>query len=197
MSKLLFTALLVALSYFAGLSQTKSPGANARDMKQVSLSFLKWYKQTNGHLSPSPILKGFNADTLEKDSLVRIDLPSLESYLNSFRQSGYVSDAFVDHLKRVYSNVSDSLKAHPLKDYFGPVPGLEADVLFGFGAEEVFTGINSAQVKKVNQINGKGLLKLKISSYVALVFTLSKHRKKWLIDSVKLDASSQRSIANQ
>jgi len=93
--------------------------------------------------------------------------------------------------------VADSLKVHPMKDYFGPVPGLEADVLFGFGEDDVLDNIYKGKFLNTYLIYHNGLLKFKISRYVELVITLTKIKSSWLIDSITFDGSSKSSITYQ
>ncbi|AMR33169.1 hypothetical protein A0256_17970 [Mucilaginibacter sp. PAMC 26640] len=197
MMKIFLTGLFVSLLSSASLAQIQNQTIEINRMKKVSVSFLKWYRQNKYHLSPLPIVKGFNEDTIKKDSVIHIDMKAVENYLTNFKQSGYVSENFINNLRQVYISVSDSLKVHPLKDYFGPVPGLGADILFGFGEDDVLDYIDKGRFSNTYLIYHNGLLKFKISRFVELVFTLTKNESSWLIDSITFDGSSKSSITYQ
>ncbi|MBK0377885.1 hypothetical protein [Mucilaginibacter segetis] len=162
------------------------------------INFLNWYKLNADKLQSDPITKGFNTDyNVKKDSIVRIDMHAVDAYLNNFKQGGYVTDAFINHLRTVYQNVSDTLSLHPLKDYFGPVPYLEADLLFGFDVDDILAQTKDAKVVSYLRIYDKALLSIKLNYTTELVFSLTRQSNKWQIDYVGFNGENKYNIGSQ
>lgn len=158
-------------------------------IKRSVVGFLNWYKINGDRLQRTPIITGFNEDSLKKDSTVKINMKAVEEYLNNIKTSEYVSNIFLNTLRTTYKNVLDTLDKHPLKDYFGPISGLEADLILGFEPEEVLDYINKGIFTKVYIIDNKALIRFKVSKFCACIFTLTKDHGKWLIDTLNYDSS--------
>lgn len=136
----------------------------------------------------SSIINGYNEDTIKKDSLLRVDMKSVDEYLFNFKKSNYVSNSFLGNLRAIYKSVSDTLIKYPLIDYFGPVPGLECDLLFGFEPEEILDHINDGRLSKVYVIYKKAIVKFEISEFNQMIFCLTKvDNNRWIIDNLDYD----------
>lgn len=191
----LFIACLVASSVFA---QKVTKGNIESEIKSTIVNFLKWYKINESKLQTSAIIRGYNQDTIKKDSLLRIDMKSVDEYLSNFKKSDFVSDIFLGKLRNVYQNVADTLAKYPTYDYFGPVSGLECDLLFGFEPEEVLDHIDEGRLSKVYIINNKALVRFDISKFIMLKLVLTKGLNgKWLIDDMSYDTTNLDKTFNQ
>ncbi|WP_316839190.1 hypothetical protein [Pedobacter gandavensis] len=180
-----FLSLLNAFSYGQQTEELTKGG-----LQKTAIGFLTWYKERKNHLMTSPLVVGFNQDSIKKDSIVRIDMPAIEEYLSNLKSSNYVSDVFIDNLKRTYISVSDTLIKYPLVDYFGPIPGLESDLIFGFEPEAILDHIKAGRFTKIYTIYNKALVKFDISELNQYIFIMTKVNNKWLIDYFGVDLTN-------
>jgi hypothetical protein len=149
MKKKSLIILILLFSILSGFSQTAQPKKIESAIKITIVGFLKWYKENEPKLTTSAIVKGYNEDTIKKDSILRVDMRSVDEYLSNFRKSNFVSDSFLGALRFKYKSVSDSLTKYPVIDYFGPVSGLECDLLFGFEPEEILDHADEGKISKI------------------------------------------------
>ncbi|WP_157255621.1 hypothetical protein [Pedobacter sp. Leaf41] len=164
---------------------------NESQIKITIIDFLRWYKENESKLMTSPIVNGYNEDTIKKDSVLRVDMKSVDEYLSNFKKSNYVSDSFLGNLRALYKSISDTLIKHPIVDYFGPVPGLECDLLFGFEPEEILGHIEEGHLSEIYLIYNKALVKFDISKFNQMIFSLTKiDNKRWVIDSLDYDGTN-------
>lgn len=183
---LLITCLFVLSTY----AQKVTKGTAELEIENTITNFLTWYKANEAKLQTSAIIRGYNPDTVKKDSLLRIDMNSVDEYLSNFNRSNYVSNIFLAHLRSIYKSVADTLKKYPTYDYFGPVPGLECDLLLGFEPELVLDHISKGRLSKVYIINNKALVRFNISKFIMLKLVLTKGLDgKWLIDDMSYDTT--------
>jgi len=181
---------ILLLSFFCSIvfGQENESLNNEKEIKSTIVDFLKWYKENEPKLMTSSIINGYNEDTIKKDSLLRVDMKSVDEYLFNFKKSNYVSNSFLGNLRAIYKSVSDTLIKYPLIDYFGPVPGLECDLLFGFEPEEILDHINEGRLSKVYVIYKKAIVKFEISEFNQMIFCLTKvDNNRWIIDNLDYD----------
>jgi hypothetical protein len=193
------TSIIFSLIFFYSLAfaqKTKNQIEEAQ-VKQTCISFLKWYKRNSDNLKTSPVIKGFNPDTIKKDSILKVDMNAVEIYLSNFKAGGYVSAVFLNNLRAIYKSVSDTLTIHQVKDYFGPIPSLESDIVLGFGKEEILDNIRKAKIKHFLRIYNKALISLRLSYTTELIFTLTRKAKHWQIDYIGFNGDNKYNIGNQ
>ena len=184
---------ILLLSLFCSIvfGQRNQSIRNEKEIKATIVGFLNWYKENESQLMTSSIIRGFNEDSIKKDSILRIDLKSVDDYLSNFKKSNFVSDSFLGGLRARYKNVSDTLFKYPVIDYFGPVPGLECDLLFGFEPEEILDHIDEGRLSKVHFIYNKAIAKFDISEFNQLIFCLTKiDNNRWIIDNLVYDLTN-------
>lgn len=70
---------------------------------------MRWYKENEPILITSAIVKGYNDDSTKKDSVLRVDMKSVDECLSNFKKSNYVSDSFLGNLRAIYKNLSATL----------------------------------------------------------------------------------------
>lgn len=186
---------IVLISLFISLLSTFSYGQQKKELtpgqlRKTVTGFLTWYKDKGTHLMTSPIVIGFNQDSIKRDSIVRINMPAVEKYLSNLKNSNYVSDVFLDNLRRTYISVSDTLIKYPLVDYFGPISGLESDLIFGFEPEAILNHIKAGRFTEIHTIYNKAIVKFDISEFNQYIFTMTRVKDKWLIDYFGVDLTN-------
>lgn len=191
MKKLILLCLLLIALCKSSFSQSTNLQETNNQIKRTAIGFLKWYKANRNYLEKNKIVTGFNPDTIKRDSIIKINTYAVEKYLSNFRKSTYVSEIFLNNLRAVYKNVSDSLLKNPIIDYFGPIPGLESDLLFGFEPEQVLDHIKQGKFTKIYVVYDKAVAKFDISKFNQCVFTMTKIKGKWLIDYFGYDGTNR------
>lgn len=181
MRRIILTAFVVSMWSTFSYGQQTEALINGQ-LKQTVIGFLTWYKDKGNHLMTAPIVIGFNQDSIKRDSVVSINMPAVDQYLSNLKKSGYLSDVFLNDLRRTYTSVSDTLNKYPLLDYFGPIPGLESDLIFGFEPEAILDHIETGRFIKIYSIYNKALVKFDISEFNQYLFIMTKVNSKWLID---------------
>ncbi|SDD83304.1 hypothetical protein [Pedobacter soli] len=186
----LFFSIICLLTINICRGQTKQVSIEDQKIKKTIIGFLNWYKVNENKLENSTIITGFNTDTVKKGMIVKINMEAVEKHLTNFNRAGYVSESFLNDLKQIYQNVSDTLVKHPVIDYFGPIVGLEADPIFGFEPEEILDHFKEGKFTKIYWIYDKAIVKFDISRFGQYIFTLTKVNNKWLIDYYGLDRTN-------
>lgn len=184
---------ILLLSLFCSIvfGQKNQSINNEKEIRTTIVSFLNWYKENESSIMISPIIRGYNEDSIKKDSILRIDMKSVDDYLSNFKKSNLVFDSFLGNLRAIYKSVSDTLIKYPVIDYFGPVPGLECDLLFGFEPEEILDHIDEGRLSKVHVIYNKAMVKFDISKFNQMIFCLTKvDNNLWVIDSLSYDRTN-------
>jgi hypothetical protein len=188
MKKLTFVFIWM-LSVSASFGQIKNNNDDVK-IKTTIINFLEWYKSNGDKLYKSPIILGFNQDTIKKGTIVSIDMKAVDDYLENFNKPNYVSKTFLNELRQTYKSVSDTLLKYPLIDYFGPIGGLEADLIFGFEPEEILDHIKEGKFTKIYTVYDKAIVKFDISKINQYIFIMTRVNNKWLIDYFGLDRTS-------
>jgi hypothetical protein len=181
------------LFYSSSIAQSQDNNAK---IKKTITGFLNWYKVNKDKLYTSPIILGFNEDTVRRGEVVRIDISAVEKYLHNIDRSKYVSKSFLNELRQTYMNVADTLVKHPLIDYFGPIAGLEGNIIFGFEPEEILDHIKDGKFRKIYVIYDKAIVKFDISKFNQWVFTLTKFNNRWVIDYLGYDGTNYERLNN-
>ncbi len=185
---------LIVIFFWFGLSfcvfgQKRMSHSPISDLKMTIVGFLKWYKINGDILNKQSIIAGRTSDSITNKSVVHVDYVELKSYLEKIRESKYVSEIFLDNINYNYLKVDYNLRATPLLNYDGPIPGLGGDLIFGFEPNEILENIDSGRFTKIRVVGNKALVKFDISQYNQNIFVLSKEGKNWKIDYFGADTS--------
>lgn len=157
-------------------------------IKHTITSFLHWYKNNENKIETVRIIKGLNENEEKKgDSLARIDMDAVDVYLFNLKKSNFVSQSYLNNIRYYYQEIADTLKKYPLVDYFGPIGGLEADLILGFEPEETLDYINKGVFTRIYMVGDKAIAQFDIFNHDHLIFTLSKVEEKWLIDDLEFN----------
>ncbi len=201
--KKLIIALSFSFSIFLCFGQQSPKEDN--DATTVPLSFLKWYKIAQSELTdvnsskPSfSLVKDIPVNKSYKRQI--IDKAGVEKYISFYRKSGFLSEEYLDDLKSYFNEINKALsKRTPIKrNEMIKIDGLDLDLqLQTFEPEVIFDNLDKATVTKSTVIDNKALLGINFAEEVNLVFALTKHGDKWLIDYMGHDNSSLKSFFRQ
>lgn len=197
MKKNLFAILVSLFIGYTCFGQTKTAPAEAAKIKKTIIGFLEWYRAESNDTTTKPyrIFKGGYPDTTTK---VRVDTAGLIQYLDSFRKSGFVSEAYINNLFIDFLNKDKRLSAYPIMKELIQIPELNDQyILNTFEPEEILNHIDGSKITHAYIIYKKALVRLYISKYVSMVFTLTKVDGKWLIDYLGGDATANNSLFGQ
>lgn len=143
------------------------------------MAFLKWYRSNEERLNQIPIIKGL-ADSTTFHS---VDSKASEKYLKELKNSGYVSDRFLDSLRRHFVQSNDYLKQHPEND--GPVPGFDADLIMkSQDYVDIWENLEKVNVLENGVVDNKAFVTLYFAGNYKTRYFLTKSGKGWLIDNL-------------
>jgi hypothetical protein len=179
-------------------AQTETHQSNKLKIKTTITGFLKWYKlyESSAPKTNFRFIKGGYPDTTTKQ---RIDKDGVEQYLDDFRKSGFVSEAYIDNLRHYFMDIDEDLKLQPIMKDLVKINGMDTDfALQTFEPDEILDHIDESKIQKLTVIYNKAIVSLKISKHVILLFILSKQRNnQWLIDYMGHDATDLNSFFRQ
>ncbi|WP_291402363.1 hypothetical protein [Daejeonella sp.] len=181
-------AFALILLLFVNYSYSQEKNGDKLNIKHTITFFLHWYKNNENKIETVRIIKGLNENEEKKgDSLARIDMDAVDVYLFNLKKSNFVSQSYLNNIRYYYQEIADTLKKYPLVDYFGPIGGLEADLILGFEPEETLDYINKGVFTRIYIVGDKAIAQFDIVNHVHLIFTLSKVEEKWLIDDLEFN----------
>lgn len=188
--------ILLILICFKGFSQSKS--SNKSQIKSTILNFLEWYKfkkaDTRSNIGYS-LIKGGYPDSITQ-RLINFD--GVEKYLIILNQEDFLSQTFLNNIRNYFVEVNQNLKLIQPSNQLIPIPGLENDIVLGtIEPDAILNNFQKGTFDKVFIIYDKALVRLRISKYLKLIFTLTKDKNKWRIDYIGYDNSYKNSFGNQ
>lgn len=147
---------------------------------RIIIAFLEWYRDNEDSLHQIQLLTGGLDDTA---TFYSVNFKETERYLSELKKSGYLSDTFLDELRKHFDQTNKYLKQHPQND--GPAPGFEADLIMK-SQDYMDVWENLANVKVIDKkIDGsKAFVKLLFTSNYKTKYYLTIYKEKWLIDRI-------------
>lgn len=144
------------------------------------VGFLKWYNVNQDRLSSAgSAVDGGDPDTT---TFYKINFTKVDSYLNKFKRSGFVSDSYIKEFKQMFVSINDSLVKYPQNQ--GPIIGLNLDVVLKtFDDRDILDHIDEGRFESVIVESNKASVKFTIEPSVKMLFTLLKKGDKWLIEN--------------
>ena len=198
MRKLLFFIIIYSLLISVAFGQAKNHQIRNPKIKSTITGFLKWYKSYESDTVKRTyhLIKGGYPDTTTQQ---RIDKDGVEHYLDDFRKSGFVSEAYIDNFRHYFIAIDEDLKLRPIMKDLVKINGMDTDfALQTFEPEEILDHIDGSKIEKLTVIYNKAIVSLKISRHIVLLFILSKQRNnQWLIDYMGHDATDLNSFFRQ
>lgn len=176
MKKMLVFILL--LSVTISNAQQKVP---IDKIKETVISFLKWHK-SGGEYKPGQ--NYFVPRYDGKDSVkTYFDADSLAHYYAAFRNSGFVSEQYINELKSYFNYYGKFIGPKPADGEIVKIDGLDRDIVLStFEPEAILDNLDKAIITKSLIIYNKALIVVNFAKEVNMIFILTKHEKKWLID---------------
>ena len=160
------------------------------------MNFLKWHKEGKEHkpneyyFVPRYDGKGTSKNYFDRDSL--------NLYFNNFRQSGFISETYINQLKEYFDYYEKFLGNKPEDGEMTKVDGLDQDIVLNtFEPEEILDNLPQSKITKILIIYNKALVGINFKKNVDMIFQLTKIKNKWLIDYIGADNTSNYSLFRQ
>jgi hypothetical protein len=149
---------------------------------QTVVEFLKWYRDHIKQLDQIPLVNQTNqGDTTQHYS---VNMPGTQNYLKAFKQSGYVSDQYIQNWQEYFKKSEQAFKAFPQNE--GPPQGFDYDFVFNSqDYEEELTQMDKLTIKPLTINSPKSTLLVQFPTGHQLKFWLTKQEDKWVIDQIK------------
>lgn len=193
MKKLFF--LLLILFSFEAFSQSKS--LEKAKIKSTIIDFLNWYKI----YETDTTFKGYNITTGGyPDSTTQrlIDFNGLEKYLLDINQKNYLSQTFLNDLRRYFFHINEEMKLVPPQNELNAIPGLGTDLILStFEPEEILDHVDEGRFNKINIIYNKTLVRFRIRKEIEMLFVLTRWKENWQIDYIGSDNTYKYSFGRQ
>ncbi|WP_342332901.1 hypothetical protein [Pedobacter sp. FW305-3-2-15-E-R2A2] len=191
-----FTIGLALILLFVGNQSYAQQKTSIGVIRNTVLSFLKWHKSG---AEEKPGESYFVPRYDGKDSVkTYFDTDSLEMYYNNFRKSGFVSEHYINELKDYFNFYGKFIGPKREPGEIIKIDGLDQDIILNtFEPEAVLDHLDKATITKSLVIYNKALVGVNFSKGVNMIFTLTKSDKKWLIDYIGADNTSQKSFFRQ
>ncbi len=183
MNKIVILILVLLFIPGTGLSEKgekNQPGLTKEPVKTV-INFLKWYKENEKRLSKIQLV---NMPPIEEtNSFYTVNFDETERYLTELKESGFVSDKYLEQWRDYFKKADIKLRQDPVND--GPPDGFEFDfILRTQDIDETLEAINNPKLISSQIIKDNAIVKLNI--VMRLEYKLTKHGDKWLIDDIQV-----------
>ena len=177
--------LIPSLIIIIGCSSKEPKGDNKVIEKSIT-GFVKWYSNNWDSLAIKliePMLE--NSMVIPNDTMkaYSINFKKAEIYLSVFKQSGFVSDKYIESYREYFKKCQKSFEMEP--QTMGPAAGFDYDFIYKtqdyrFQVENA----DKATVKEIKVIGDKAIAMLWFSENTYYAFKLSRQADKWLIDEI-------------
>ena len=197
MKKVIAISSILIFCFGTSICQTNKLQKNTAQIKKTIVNFLKWYKKDQKDTSKKTYstLRGGYPDTTTKPY---IDTGGLEMYLNHFRQTGYVTESYLDALRNYFKEIGEGLKAAPKTKDLVKINGMDIDFVLGtFEPEMILDHIKEGRFDKICIIYNKAIVRFRISKVIKVLFTLTRIKNNWMIDYIGYDNTYDYSIGKQ
>lgn len=190
----LFISFCVLVLFTACSSNPKGKAENetASDSSQATtisfdeqpaktvIDFLKWYKNQED-LQNNLVA---NSDHYDSTKFYSINFEATEIYLNKLKQSGFISEKYLEKWREYFKTCDQDFKSNPQND--GPPDGFDYDfVMNSQDYDQELKNVEKATVSEISGSETKKTMKLKLSDYATLTYDLSFDSGKWYIDDIK------------
>ncbi len=148
----------------------------------TAVAFLKWYRDHIEELSQiSLVNQTEQGDTTQSYS---VNFPGTQAYLEAFRQSGYISEQYINEWQEYFQKSQQAFKDSPQHE--GPPQGFDYDFVFNSqDYEEELTQMDQLTITPLDISPRKSTLLVSFPTSHKLEFWMTKQEDKWLIDQIK------------
>jgi hypothetical protein len=147
--------------------------------KKVVRNFLKWYEDNRERLDKFDLVSGKARDMAKA---YRVNFRETEKYLTELKKSGFLSDQYINTLRRYFETADANFEKYP--QYDGPALGFGIDlVLQAHDYGEILNHLKKAKYleKPVNANSTKVYVRFPT---VIMLLKLTRTGERWLIDSL-------------
>ena len=192
--KKLIILLIVFNNYYA-YGQSKS--SEKEKIESTIVDFLRLYKiiEADTTFKGYKITKGGYPDSTTQQL---IDFDGLEKYLAEINQKNFLSETFLNDLRRYFFRINEEMKLIPPQNELNAIPGLGTDLILStFEPKEILDHIDEGRFNKINIIYNKALVRFRIRKEVQMLFILTRSKENWQIDYIGYDNTYKYSFGRQ
>lgn len=147
--------------------------------KKTAIDFYKWYA-TDKKIKDIEFLK----DLKDSNNFYAIDFKGTEEYLTTLKQTGFVSEKYLQTQRDYFKDCEKYFQENPEND--GPPYGLDYDlIMLSQDYEEDLANTDKIKVEEIYRKDNQSMLKLLFFGGGKIDVTLSKTNGKWLIDKIE------------
>jgi hypothetical protein len=165
------------------LAPASDPQLGEQPVKTI-IAFLEWYK--GYHFSgKTPMVMDTAFVQGDTTRYYRVNFKGTEEYLGELKNSGFVSEEYLEGWRKDFRRSDEYMRTHPEND--GPPNGFDYD-LVTLSQEDI--GLDSLERTKVGPITkeaGGVRVRLEFPNYAALTYRLHQEGDRWLIDKVSVE----------
>lgn len=149
---------------------------------QTTIEFLKWYRDHIKELSQITLIN--QTDQGNTTQSYSVNFPGTQAYLEAFKQSGYVSNQYINSWQDYFQKSEQAFKDSPQHE--GPPQGFDYDFVFNSqDYEEELTQMEQLTITPLSIDSQKSTLLVAFPTSHQLKFGLTKQADKWMIDQIK------------
>jgi hypothetical protein len=152
-----------------------SPESDSTQIVHTIRSFLHWYK-----VNYSKSI-GFRLVGSDKNGNYFVNKKNCKKYLKHLKSSGRISDVYISHWNRYFSEMEQKFKANPQNE--GPPEGFDYDLVTGTQEPDLLYNAGDQLKYHIQQIE-KNHAVIITSDIWDHRFALTKSGGKWIIDSI-------------
>ena len=169
-------------------TQSKISDSNDNALIDAQIhGFLRWYSANWDTLNVdllNPIIDNSLQSFPDSTKPYKINYDNAEIYLNQFRQSGYISDSYINSFRDYFKQCQKEFEITPQFD--GPPYGFEFDFVFRSQMYDYEKkSPDSARVTDISIEGDKAKASVKYFEEYFYYYQLTKTNDKWLIDNIK------------
>lgn len=104
-----------------------------------------------------------------------IDFDGIEKYFLAIDQKNYLSQTFLNDLRRYFFHINEEMKLIPPSNELNPIPGLGTDLILStFEPEEILDHIEKGKFNRIEIIYNKALVRFRIRKEIQMLFVLTR-----------------------
>ncbi len=180
--------ILLMLSCLFFFSACSSPEKKEQQPEKVITDFLNWYKDNMHSLGKIELVNNSNNATYDSTKFYAVNFDSTEKYLTAFKNSGFVSDKYIDQWRQYFKRCDDQFKKNPQND--GPATGFEFDfVMWSQDYEDDLNNLAKINFSDKEIKTDQCIVNVIFSSGMKIKYWLTLESGKWLIDDIQNKAN--------
>ena len=160
----------------SGLTNTVTPIADSRQVRQVIVSFLNWYKTHMQAINRRPLVN------MPVGKPYSVNLTNGEYYLAYLKSSHLLSDSYLNQWRTYFKEHNTSFRQNPQDE--GPPDGFEYDlVLQSQDVEKQLAALKSLKITNVTIDRNQATVALTLLG--VFEFRLVRQNNQWVINEIQ------------